>query len=44
MSCDRIWNKEITNGKQFRTPQEKENKLKQKCARKQNKSFVIVTM
>jgi len=44
MSCDRIWNKEITNGKQFRTPQEKENKLKQKHATKQNKSFVIVHM
>jgi hypothetical protein len=44
MSCDRIWNKEITNGKQFSTPQEKENKLKQKHATKQNKSFGIVHM
>jgi hypothetical protein len=44
MSCDRIWNKEITNWKQFSTPQEKENKLKQKHATKQNKSFIIVNM
>jgi hypothetical protein len=44
MSCDRIWNKKIKNGKQFSTLQEKENKLKQKHATKQNKSFIIVTM
>ncbi len=34
MSCDRIWNKEITNGKQFRTPQAKKKQIKTKMCNK----------